>query len=300
MNRTMQVWVLSDGKAGHENQSLGLAEAIARRTGAGIRRVALPHGPVWHRVAAAVSATRDAQRPDLILGAGHATHVPLWWLARRNRAMSVVLMKPSLPLGLFDLCVAPQHDFPEGFHHPKVIVTLGALHRVTPGDEPRSGGLILVGGPSDGGAWDGEGLTEAIGRIVVQGGPWIIGDSRRTPRGWLDQLQGRWPDVRIVPCEETGAGWVADHMRAAREVWVTEDSISMVCEAAGSGARVGLLSMPGIRPRIRHGIDALVASGHATRYGDWAARGCELPDSPAPLLEAERCADELIARLGAR
>ena len=295
MEKPRIIWVLCDGKPGHENQSLGLAEAMERRVACEVHRIPLEGSFFWQRVGSAVRIAKTLPDADFILGAGHATHLPLWWLARRSGAASVVLMKPSLPLACFDRCIAPLHDFPDGFQHPRVMLTHGALHRVTPGEGPRGGGLILVGGPAYGGGWDGTTMAAVVHSLVTVG-TWTVGDSRRTPAGWLAGLHGRWPNVRLVPHAETGPGWVRDQMRAAEQVWVTEDSVSMICEAAGSGARVGILPMPGAAPRarVKRGIDGLVAAGHAMRYEAWKEAG-SLPPAASPLLEADRCAGWLLS-----
>jgi len=298
MEKPRVIWVLCDGKPGHENQSLGLAEAVQRRVACEVRSIPLVRGMFWKRLREAVRAAKCLPDPDFILGAGHATHLPLWWLSRRHKATSVVLMKPSLPLACFDRCIAPMHDFPNDFQDPRVMLTHGALHRVTPGDGTRSGGLILIGGPAKGSAWDGN-TMDAVLHSLVSNGTWTIGDSRRTPPGWLAGLQGCWPSVRLVPHAETGPDWVRDQMRAAEQIWVTEDSVSMICEAAGSGARVGILPMPGSaqRARVKRGIDGLVAAGHATRYEIWKETG-SLPTAAHPLREADRCAEWLLGQTG--
>ena len=41
--KPLVIWVLDDGKPGHRNQSLGLAEAINRQAGAMIHTISLPH-----------------------------------------------------------------------------------------------------------------------------------------------------------------------------------------------------------------------------------------------------------------
>jgi mitochondrial fission protein ELM1 len=298
MEKPRIIWVLGDGKPGHENQSLGLAEALQRRVACEIHRLALERSVFWKRMGGAVRAARGLPAAHFIFGAGHATHVPLWWLARRTGAKSVVLMKPSLPLACFDRCIAPYHDFPDGFQHSKVMLTHGALHRVTPGNGPRNGGVVLIGGPADAAGWDGRAM-EAVLDTLVKEGSWIVGDSRRTPAGWLESLRGKWPSVELVSHAATGPDWVREQMQTAEQVWVTEDSVSMICEAAGSGARVGLLPMPGTaqRARVRRGIDGLVAAGYATRYENWLAAG-SLPPASRPLLEAERCADWLLENAG--
>ncbi len=294
MDKPRVIWVLCDGKPGHENQSLGLCEALQRRVACEIHRIPLERGLFWQRVGGAVRAAENLPSPDFIVGAGHATHLPLFWLARRTGAKSIVLMKPSLPLAFFDHCIAPYHDFPDGFQHPKVLLIHGALHRVMPGGGSRTGGLLLIGGPLQDDAWDGT-TMEAVLHSLVREGIWTIGDSRRTPTGWLDGLRGKWPNVELVPHTTTGPDWVREQMQASEQVWVTEDSVSMICEAAASGARVGILPMPGSSPRVRvkRGIDGLVNAGHATRYASWEATR-SLPPAPTPLLEADRCAEWLL------
>lgn len=293
MEKPRVIWVLCDGKPGHENQSLGLAEALQRRVACEIHRIPLARSVLWKRVGAALRAAKDLPAPDLILAAGHATHLPLWWLARSTGAESVVLMKPSLPLVCFDHCIAPRHDFPEGFQHPRVLLTYGALHRVTPGHGPREGGLILIGGPAPGDTWD-VAAMETMVESLSKNGTWILGDSRRTPSGWLDGLRGKWPNVEVVSHMTTGPDWVRERMQSADQVWVTEDSVSMICEAAGSGARVGLLPLPGsaLRARVKRGIDGLVSAGHATYFATWQETE-SLPPARNPLLEADRCAERL-------
>lgn len=136
---------------------------------------------------------------------------------------------------------------------------------------------------------------EAVLDSLVREGAWTIGDSRRTPAGWLDGLRGRWPDVKLVSHADTGPDWVRAQMQAAEQVWVTEDSVSMICEAAGSGARAGILPIPGSRPRarVKRGIDGLVDAGYATRYETWK-ESRSLPPAGQPLLEAARCAEWLL------
>jgi len=156
MDDPLVLWLIGDGKPGHENQSLGLAEAIGRRVPVDIHRIRLAQGRgLLGRLADATATAKTLPRPDFILGAGHATHLPLLWLARKYGAKSVVLMKPSLPLACFDWCIAPEHDFPHGCARPNVILTRGAIHRVQAGHSVKTGKLILIGGLSKTHGWEG-------------------------------------------------------------------------------------------------------------------------------------------------
>ncbi len=292
------IWLLCDGKPGHENQSLGLAEAIERRVPCEIHRIDLSgESGVVGRHFLALRASRDLPRPDLILGAGHSTHASLWWLARKTGANSVVLMRPSLPLGCFDLCIAPAHDFPEGFERPGLVLTCGALNRVKAVVGEKSGKLILIGGPSKTHGWDGDALLEILALATDRGG-WELTDSRRTPGGFLDQVRARLPGVTVFSHEETSPDWVPGKLAQAKEVWVTEDSVSMIYEALTSGARVGLLPLPRLKSgaRVLNGIDRLLAEKFLTPFVEW--RECQRISSPPEILrEADRCAEIVLARL---
>jgi mitochondrial fission protein ELM1 len=298
MDGRLVLWLLGDGKPGHENQSLGLAEAIGRRVPVEIHRIDLARRGIAVRLKAAAQSAASLPPPDLILAAGHATHLSLLWFARRHRAKSIVLMRPSLPLPWFDLCIAPQHDFPNGCHRKNVILTRGALNRITPGTEERHGKLILIGGPSKTHGWDGDALLKMLAQATDRGG-WELTDSRRTPGDFLDQARRRLPGVSAISHQETPPGWVPEKLRMAKEVWVTEDSVSMIYEALTSGARVGLLPMPRLAgdSRVLRGIDALVAERFLTRFDQWQAAG-RIDPPPEPLDEAGRCAVLVVAKFG--
>jgi mitochondrial fission protein ELM1 len=274
-----------------ENQSLGLAEAIGRRVDARIHCIRLPgSGGILKRLKSAVASSAGLPAPDFIISTGHATHLPLLWLARKHRAKSIVLMRPSLPLSWFDLCIAPEHDFPAGCRRHNVILTRGALNRITPANGEKSGRLILIGGPSKTHGWNGEALLEMLTSITASGG-WELTDSRRTPEGFLSQLRGKLPSIAAISHTQTPPDWVPEKLRQAKEVWVTEDSVSMIHEALTSGANVGLLPLPrrAMDSRVLRGIDGLVSDGFLTSYPKWANTG-RLTPPPEPLHEAERCA----------
>lgn len=336
--------VLSDGRPGHENQSVGLALALARRTGATHEVVKLdPAAGVWARMrAAAVAPTggggveargggnhgqdacatagntehgqdaratvgdtehgRDAcATVDLVIAAGHRTHLPLWWAARRLGARSVVIMKPSLPLGFFDLALIPRHDLADTARDTaRRVLTRGALNRVPetlPEKEAR--GLVLLGGPSRHHGWDGAALAPMIARVIAAepGLAWVVADSRRTPEGFLGALKfAGGLRVEKVPHQETGPGWLAGELARARVVWATADSVSMVHEAVTSGAATGVLPAPVARAgggRPQRAVEGLIAAGAATAYAAW--QGGALGGA-ARFHEAGRCADLIVAR----
>ena len=300
MSRPFPIWILSDGKAGHENQSFGLAEAIGRLRPVTLSTIRTGSGGPLSKLRAAWRESAGLPAPGLLVGAGHATHLPLLALARRHGVPCIVMMKPTLPGMFFDLCLVPEHDLRGGDPPRHVIPTLGALNRVPPpGGRPRHGGLILIGGPSSSHGWDAAAIREAVGAIVEAGKdrPWRVTDSRRSPEGTLASLSAACPALAAYPHGDTGRDWLPQRLAEAAEVWVTEDSVSMIYEALSSGARVGLLPVPSLKKagRVARGIAKLAEEGFVTRFADWSpAAGLAAP--PRVLREADRCAAIVIER----
>jgi mitochondrial fission protein ELM1 len=289
--------VLSDGRRGHENQSVGLATALAARTGATVEITRLPE-PRLSWILRFPRAIAGDKKPELLIGAGHRTHLPMAFAAWRLGAKSVVIMKPTWPKRLFDLCLIPAHDIRRA--SANVITTRGALNRIPetiPAKQAR--GMILIGGPSKHHGWEAGPLTEAI-RAVLHARPdltWVIGDSFRTPDGFLMDLQASKIPAEFVSHSQTAPGWVPAQLLTAREVWVTEDSISMLHESATAQAQTGILPMPMKKGpnRVGRAIELLIADGYATRYATWMMTS-KLPP-PRPMHETGRCADIILDRL---
>ena len=297
MNTLRHIRILSDGRPGHLNQSVGLALALARRTGATHEVVDL--NPSVGLLARMSAAARPSPGPvDLVISAGHRTHLPLWWAARRFKAHSVVIMKPSLPRAFFDLCLIPRHDLTHPADGERTVTTRGALNRIA--EEPpmkTETGVILVGGPSKHHGWDAASLLPAIHEIV-RARPelqWTLGDSRRTPEGFLGRI--REPGLTVVPHQQTQPSWLPVQLGAAREVWVTEDSVSMIFEALTAGARVGVLPLPVTNPRARtiRAVNDLLVAGYVRTLADWRTQPDAWREVPA-LHETARCAEVILNR----
>jgi mitochondrial fission protein ELM1 len=296
--RSLTLWLIGDGKPGHENQSLGLAEAMQRHAACDIYRISITgKGGIIGRVLAALAQSAGLPKPDFIIAAGHATHLALVCLSRKYQAKSIVLMRPSLPLRCFDLCIAPSHDFPKKPTRKNLILTRGAINRVHASDSPKTGKLILIGGPSKTHGWDGEAMLDMLARITADDCGWQLTDSRRTPEGFLDQARVRLEGREIFSCQQTPPDWLPSKLREADEVWVSEDSVSMIYEALSSGARVGLLPVPRLKPnsRVLLGIDELIEQRFLTPFSAWQKAG-HLTPAAEILKEAERCAGIVLGK----
>lgn len=298
--RRCVVWCFSDGKRGHENQIRGLLLALAARLDVAAQW--LPPISAGKALRAWLTGrypeTAPVSQPDLLVGAGHGTHLSLLAARRCFGGRAVVLMRPSLAVGLFDLCVIPEHDSPR--RGDKVVVTRGVLNAIRPGSEhDHKKGLMLIGGPSAHYDWDTELVLMQITTICDSANDveWVLTTSRRTPEDFLDEVRLlRFLNLKAVSHEDTGPNWMPEQLADAGTVWVTQDSVSMVFEAVTSGAGCGLLELPQVwANRITRGIDALVADGLVTRFSDW--QPSEALKSPEESLnEAARTAGIIVQR----
>lgn len=296
--RGLVVWRLSDGKPGHDKQSLGLAAALARLAPAETHHLPLDtrHRGPWAWLRGSFQAGDGLPDPNLILAAGHATHFALLAARRARGGRAVVLMRPSLPLGLFDLCLIPEHDRSPA--RANVILTRGALNTVVPSADHDPGrGLILIGGPSTHYRWDDRRVAGQVGEIAAAapGVHWTLTTSRRTPASFLPALAA-WPNLRIAQVDQTPAGWLEAELAASGPVWVSPDSVSMVYEALTAGCAVGLLDLTADPDsRVARGMAGLTAAGLVTPLAVWRA-GQTLAAPAAPFDEADRCARLILAR----
>lgn len=301
----MVIYIVSDGKKGHLSQTRGLAAALLEQ--AAVKAPGQEHschevditGKSWMSKLFYKGKDLDLPRPHLILCAGHSTHLAALSLAHHLRCLCIVCMKPSLPTGLFDLCIMPRHDLPTGATAaPGVFTTNGAINCIRPRpDVPKTETLILIGGPSKSYKWEEETIITQLSTIARHNSnTMVLTTSRRTPTDFAQDVAAACPSIRVIPVEETGPNWVADHLAKAAQVWVTQDSVSMVYEALSSGAPVGIIEMPTKEgphkpdsSRIARGLNMLIADGSVCRFTEWAKKHA-LPRNEHEFYEAGRTA----------
>ena len=237
------------------------------------------------------SAGKQLPAPDLIIGAGQRTHLPLLMAKSAYGGRTIVLMKPSLPSTFFDLCLIPDHDKPPGQNN--ILSTCGALNTIVPSTNKDPGrGLILIGGPSRHYRWDEASLLAQISRILNEKSvQWTLADSPRTPDSSRQAFKTlARNNLSYKPYADSGRDWLAQQLEHSATTWVSTDSVSMLYEALTSGSKVGLLDVPIKQPsRIVDGIQKLIDAGMLTRFNDWA-NGIELKYAKAGFNESARCA----------
>jgi mitochondrial fission protein ELM1 len=323
----LRVQVVSDGRAGIENQALGLAEAIQRLTPAEITIKRIRWRPLFDRlpsvlkVPAMLDPASDAPFPpeneawpDLWIATGRAT-LPLSLAARRRsggRTFVVQTQDPRLSPSRFDMVVAPAHD---GLSGDTVFEIVGSPHRITPAriaeaapafaaridPLPHPRVAVLIGGRSK--AFD---LTEAHAAeladeiaeaVSVAGGSLLLTFSRRTPAPARAAMTARLSGLPGMIWNGAGPNPLFAFLATADHILVTEDSANMAAEAASTGRPVHILPMVALKPpgKFARLHEALEAHGAARPFGgtleDWRYD---------PLAETDRAARAVLEAMRAR
>ena len=292
------IWRFSDGRPGHDNQSLGLIEALGRRLPVEIHTLPVPEQAATWGDLISGRYTAGMQLPDpwLLVGAGRRTHLPLLAARRVRQGRTVVIMRPTLPRTLYDLCIIPDHDNPAPA--PNVLISRGSLNRAQRATGPeRVQGMFLVGGPSRHHRWRDEAIAAQILHVIRHSPPheWVLATSRRTPAGFAERVRRQVnhsdTTLTLMPWQgEDNDSRVAAQLGRSLCAWVTEDSVSMVYEALTAGVATGLLDVPARgRGRVVEGIRRLADAGQVTGFGDWAA-GKPLQRPAETFDEADRSA----------
>ncbi len=211
---------------------------------------------------------------DIVISCGSSTAAVNLLLAKENNAKSVVIMKPRLiALNKFDLVLIPEHDNP-----PKgknIIRTSGALNLIDKtrvnlaankliediGPLKGRGIGLLLGGDTDKFSMDLniiEKLTEDIVRAAEAFDAEIfITTSRRTPKQVDEFLKKRLAHetrcrLLVMANEDNRKDAVEAVLGASQVVLVSEESISMISEAASSESYTIVFTQEGLK-KDKHG-----------------------------------------------
>lgn len=278
-------WILAEDYAGLRAQALGLAEAAGLEAEV---RTLLPRPP-WSWVAAKLwpaplngvrPGALDGAWPDIVIGAGGTSAVVAAAMAGDGRAL-VAVQHPRIDLRKFRLVVVNRHDAVTG---PNVIVTRTALHRVTEerlaaerarwearfAHLPRPLVAVLLGGSNGrfrldaavGAALAGQ-LAEMMRRDKVGV---VVTPSRRTDPAVTKLLADALVPLGAYVWDMTGENPYFAMLALADAIIPTEDSVSMVSEAAATRAPVLLARLPGKSRRIGMFISDMLASGRVREF----------------------------------
>ena len=277
-----EIWVVTNGTPGMENQCLGLAEAM--RLHPIVKRVHVPK--VWREIVLHLSCGwRFALRgtdlkppwPDLLIATGRTSVVASLYVKRvaGAKTFTVQLQNPRVSVKRFDRVIAPAHDELAG---DNVIQTTGSMHRVTSellqneaakwaprfAHLPHPRVAVLVGGSNSSYRF---GLQEAndlgvklaaLARNENVG--LLITPSRRTGDANIAQLSSTLRHCNAVIWDGRGDNPLYGMLGLAQSIVATCDSVNMITEACSTGKPVQIVQLPGYSRAFAAFQQRLIAS----------------------------------------
>jgi mitochondrial fission protein ELM1 len=278
-------WVVTDGKAGMENQCLGLAEAMGLEPI--IKRIRLrklwrefsPYLTFGKRMAVSRKGDDIAPPwPDLLIGTGRMSVLPSLHIKRMSggKTFTVQIQNPVVPFQKFDRVILPAHD---NMKAANVISVVGGLHRIQPAflkaeaekwaprlaDLPRPYVAVLLGGSN--------GAYRLTPREIMQLGPQLealakngkgsllITPSRRTDESCMTLLKALLHDTPSFIWNGEGDNPYYGMLALADAFIVTCDSVNMVSEACATGKPVHMMRLPGSSSKFSGFHQSLIDSG---------------------------------------
>jgi uncharacterized protein len=301
--------ILSDGRAGHEAQTLGIAEALGLKPDVRhirprkIFELLAPFGPLdWRERESRAGSPIGTPWPDIALAAGRRA---LPYLQRLKRAsgrqvFTIYVNRPATGRSAADLIVSPLHD---GFFGPNVVTTITPANRVSPeflarlrrDPDPRVVALpppraaLLVGGDNRHFKFTppvATALQEAVRALFAAGHSVMATASRRTPPTIVEALR---------TALDEGAGWLWDGegenpyfsmLAAADLIVVTADSVSMIGEAVATGAPVHIFAPSGGSPKIKLFLERLQSEDAVRPWTGTPERWTYTPINETPRIAA--------------
>ncbi len=281
---TDEVWVLTDGRPGHISQTLGLAEALSPapvvkriRLRAPFRQASPFLGWAGGLALAADSAPVAPPWPALVITSGRsAIPIALAIRAATRRATKLVnVQDPGWFRSRFDLIIVPEHDRLSGAN---IMSTAGALGRVTPARLaeaaaafgpalerlPRPRAAALIGG-ANATFQTPEPVAAQIGRdlaaVAAAGAGLMVTFSRRTGPEMERSIRTALKDSGAIIWDGAGPNPYFAYLALADHVLATEDSASMVSEAATTGKPISILKLAGGSPKFSRFHNAMQARG---------------------------------------
>jgi mitochondrial fission protein ELM1 len=318
-------WVVTDGKAGMENQCLGLAEAMG--VVPVVKRIRLRK--LWRELSPYVTAFKNialsrkgdalvAPWPDMVIGTGRMSVLPSLFIkkASHGKTFTVQIQNPAVPFQKFDQVILPVHD---GVKAPNILSVTGGLHRVEPQMLAREGAkwapvfahlprpytAVLLGGNNSSYRLTPREVMEFGPRLAAiakeQKTSLLITPSRRTPESCMALLRILLHDIPAFIWDGQGDNPYYGMLALADNFVVTCDSVNMVSEACATGKPVHVVKLPGYSPKFSAFHQSLLETNRIRwfegRLENWSYEPlAEMPRVAALIKEAYLHSDEQVLR----
>jgi mitochondrial fission protein ELM1 len=287
-------WVLTDGKAGHENQSKAFARALGCETALvpvafrGAFAKALSYA--LDRVGVLTLSlfrpfAQPSGRPDVVIGTGSGTFYAAKALAAAHGVPSCVILSPrGYRLSSFGCVLSPCFDRPlrganvvtvpanvvaadEAFA-ARAVEAFDAHYRRTVGrDRPagRPAVAVVIGGPNACSTMSADWIRAELDRVFAahpDAALWVT-TSRRTPREVEEAVDAYAWDYKLVYSRDP-FNPIPAFVSLADRLYVTAESTGMLSEACSCGRAV-VETLDNLKPgrhKFRRFVEALRRDGY--------------------------------------
>ncbi len=276
----INVWVLSDGKPGHENQSLGVCEALGIAPQV-IRLEKRPSGkllqwlyPSWY-----FKNLPTGPYPDMIVSTGyHVSTAAKWVKMKRQDTMLVHMMKPKGGQGGFMVLAIPEHDRPKAARN--VVSTMGAPHRIstekltsekekwqkTLNPEGKMLISVIIGGNSKKFTFNESSVEKLKAQLSERFGEdvrYLVTTSRRTGYTENELLKAHFEKLDSYFYDGEGENPYFGMLALADSIVVTAESVSMLSESCATSAPVYAFDLEQAQsiPKLKRFYDGFLTSG---------------------------------------
>ena len=209
---------------------------------------------------------------DLFVGAGSTSYYALKFYARRYAKPSIALMYPKGYRKDFSVIIAGAHDRPMPNANLKISPVSLSFSRPQGLYKPQRKSIgFIIGGPNS--CFEmGDEILKQIEAVRAQFADceFALTTSPRTPRATESALEKLSWDYSVIYSREP-VNPIGDFLAQCEWVFISEDSVSMISEAASNGsANVAILSLKrkDAHNKFDDFISALVSTGHARRYDE--------------------------------
>ena len=239
----MKICWFKDSKIGHEKQVHAILDNLALTQDLLIEERLVSY-PVWLELFLYLLKIKPKQDsiPDIIIGAGSKTTIPMLRHKIHSKTKVISVMKPQFFESKFDLIVAPRHDYKVVPNN--VFTYIGSIAKVNINPELEDIGLIVVGGLNKHFNFDDDYLISQIDFVIslFPNTKWILNNSRRTPKSFNERIKKSSSIEKFIDVT-TNFEPLNNYLPKAKFKFVTPDSVNMIFESLSSSGETYLFDM---------------------------------------------------------
>lgn len=245
LNKVKLSWVISEGRKGHEIQSMTLANALSeqvschRFTGTFLQDLLAP-SPLGHTLQATQWQSQPPntqKKPDLIISCGRKAAALARYMKKQWGCPVIQILNPKGNCAVYDVLLLPKHD---AIQLDNSCSFTGSIHDISPSEPPSQALLaIMLGNPNDAywqNAWQQDWLRwqQKNNELFICGSPRLSLKAQQLLRShvaperlWLNESDGPNPYLKLL--------------QKATEFVVSGDSINMVNECLATQKPVEIM-----------------------------------------------------------